>query len=82
MDQYGAPRNRSEISYARWVLECAGCATEFAHSDIHDDGYSPLDPFTLTSTKPEFPKDGLSVLCPNCKNTFVYQRYQLLYREL
>ena len=65
---------------ARWVLECAHCKVEFPHSDINVDGYSAFDPFTLTATKPEFPQDGLSVVCPNCSNTFVYQRYQLLYR--
>ena len=66
---------------ARWILECAGCASELTNSDINDDRYSPRDPFTLTAAKPEFPQGGLSVACPNCSQTFVYQRYQLLYRS-
>jgi len=65
---------------ARWVLECESCKTEFMHSEIYDSGYSVLDPFTLTATKPDFPEGGLSLMCPSCKNMSVYQRYQLLYR--
>jgi len=65
---------------ARWVLECARCGSEFTHSEIVESGYSILDPFTLTAVKPEFPYGGSSVACPNCNNTSVYYRYQLLYR--
>ena len=65
----------------RWVLECTGCTTEFMHSQIDGGGDSAYDPFTLTASKPEFPVGGLSIVCPNCSHTFVYQRYQLLYRS-
>jgi hypothetical protein len=38
------------------------------------------DIFTEFTTKPEFPKDGLSMPCPSCKEVSVYQRHQLIYR--
>lgn len=68
-----------EASMAHWVLECASCKNEFTHSEIVES-HSLRDPFTLNETKPEFPDGGLSVVCPICKETGVYQRHELLYR--
>ena len=65
---------------ARWVLNCYLCDAEFIHSQIHDSGSSMRDPFAQTEIKPEFPKGGESLVCPNCKGTSTYQRYQLTYR--
>ena len=65
---------------ARWVLECAHCKAEFKHSEISESGYTVLDPFTLTATKPELPAGGVTMVCPHCNATEVYQRYELLYR--
>jgi endogenous inhibitor of DNA gyrase (YacG/DUF329 family) len=60
----------------RWVLYCPICEKEFTHSNIErrnpEDYY--IDP------KPEFPAEGLSVECPNCKKSSVYRRHQLVYR--
>jgi len=65
---------------ARWVLECSECKAEFTHSEISESGYSVRDPFTMTATKPEFPADGVTAVCPSCNGTAVYQRHELLYR--
>ncbi len=65
----------------RWVLTCAKCKSEFPHSDVVDRPPSQRDPFTGTVHKPEFPSDGLSVECPHCKKSSVYQRHQLFYRD-
>jgi len=65
---------------ARWILECHLCSAEFTHSQIYEGSPSIRDPFTRTDIKPEFKSGGESVVCPNCRGTSVYQRYQLLYR--
>lgn len=64
----------------RWVLECSQCKAEFTHSEISGSGYNSFDPFTLTATKPELPASGVTIVCPNCKSSAVYQRYELVYR--
>jgi endogenous inhibitor of DNA gyrase (YacG/DUF329 family) len=60
----------------RWVLNCPKCQKEFTHTQIErrnlQDYY--LEP------KPDFPEEGLSVQCPNCKVSAVYQRRHLIYR--
>jgi len=61
----------------RWVLDCPKCKAELTHSQVHDSDFSGSDPYACL-TKPKFPDGGLSVLCPNCKIAFVYQRYQLI----
>jgi hypothetical protein len=65
---------------ARWVLDCPDCNNEFVHSEIPESNSFIPDPFAGTAVKPEFPDGGQSVVCPNCKGTSPYQRYQLLYR--
>jgi endogenous inhibitor of DNA gyrase (YacG/DUF329 family) len=66
---------------ARWVLNCPHCKQEFTHSEISARASSLPDPFLAGSPiKPEFPKDGQSVACPNCTKPSVYQRYQLIHR--
>ena len=65
---------------AQWVLECHSCGAEFAHSEIYQSGSSIRDPFTTVELKPEFPNGGQSAVCPNCRATAIYQRYELLYR--
>jgi|HubBroStandDraft_4_1064222.scaffolds.fasta_scaffold01836_12 hypothetical protein len=64
---------------ARWVLACPDCDKDFTHSEISEGSFDP-DPFTGSVVKPKFPDDGQSIVCPNCKSTSVYQRYQLTYR--
>jgi hypothetical protein len=61
---------------ARWVLNCPFCKIEFTHSTIGPtvkDYYFPL--------KPIFPIKGLSVECPKCRKTSIFQRHELLYRQ-
>jgi hypothetical protein len=65
---------------ARWVLDCPDCNEDFTQSEIPESDSLVPDPFTGSVAKPEFPTDGLSLRCPNCKTTSVYQRYQLIYR--
>jgi hypothetical protein len=64
----------------RWVLDCFQCKAELPHSQVNDSDFSGSDPYS-TLTKPKFPDGGLSVLCPYCKITSVYQRYQLILRS-
>jgi hypothetical protein len=65
---------------ARWVLDCPDCNKDFTHSEISENKSLILDPFIGSIVKPEFPDGGQSVVCPNCKVTSLYQRYQLIYR--
>jgi ribosomal protein S27E len=61
---------------AQWVLSCTGCGAEVSHS--------PVVEVTLAygiSVKPEFPPGGLQVRCPNCHESFTYQRYELYYSK-
>lgn len=64
---------------ARWVLNCRNCGAEFTHNQISDTSPSVRDPF-LSVAKPEFPVGGERVVCPGCKGTFVYQRYELVFQ--
>lgn len=65
---------------ARWVLNCPDCSKDFTHSEIPDAKSFGPDPYTASAVKPEFPKGGLTVACPNCKSKSIYQRYELTYR--
>ena len=66
---------------ARWVLGCPECNKYFTHSEIlADSNRSMLDSF-VNIPKPEFPKGGLKMECPNCKKTSLFQRHELIYRR-
>jgi hypothetical protein len=60
----------------RWVLNCPECHNDFTHSDVED---SKLEDYFL-APKPEFPVAGLSMECPNCHRTSLFQWNQLGYR--
>ena len=59
-----------------WVLGCPLCRMDFIHSEI--DGEEERELWALPS-KPEFPEGGSSLACPNCKQTSLFQRFQLRY---
>jgi hypothetical protein len=61
---------------AQWVLACPGCNKEFIYMKAPSDAGI----FASWSVKPEFPHGGLTVTCPNCQKSSVYQRHQLVYR--
>jgi hypothetical protein len=61
---------------ARWVLECQECRKDFTHSEVLTDS----GVFAWSGIKPEFPDGGLTVICPNCNTSGLYQRRQLAYR--
>jgi hypothetical protein len=66
-----------------WVFDCPECSREFVHTEIPDDATSSMrDPLGWLAEKPSFPESGMRVCCPNCKKTSLYQRYQLVYRDL
>lgn len=66
-----------------WVLVCPECNREFVHTEIQNDAMTATrDPLGWLAEKPPFPEGGLLVSCPNCKNASIYQRYQLVYRDL
>ena len=61
----------------RWTLLCPDCKKEFTHTEIADAGEQFI---AWTARKPEFPVGGLRIECPNCTKSFVYQRYELVFR--
>jgi uncharacterized protein (DUF983 family) len=65
---------------ARWVLGCSNCKVDFTHAEILQEQRS-LDPFLRNTPKPELPRGGLTLICPNCGKSSVYQRYQLIYQS-
>jgi hypothetical protein len=62
---------------AMWILICSTCKVEFQHSQISDVGMSRL----LLPQKPITPV-GQECVCPNCGTAALYQRTDLLYRQL
>ncbi len=65
----------------RWVLGCPECGEEFTHSEIGKEYRSALyDSFAWIGEKPEIPREGVSLECPNCSNVSVYKRHQLTYK--
>ena len=66
----------------RWILGCPECHDDFTYSEIaavHQTSFP--DFIDLLSHKiPDFPITGLSLECPSCKKTSVYNRRQLIYR--
>jgi hypothetical protein len=73
--------NLLEGIMAKWILQCPVCGGEFTHSQILESHPLHFDSFAQTEIKPGFPDGGMSVACPSCCTTCVYQRYQLIYRE-
>jgi hypothetical protein len=67
----------------RWILGCPHCKKDFTHREITATAQAtPPDPFLMwTSSKPEFPSGGMVLVCPNCKEPFKYQRYELIYQS-
>ena len=67
----------------RWTLECPECKQAFTHRTIPDEQLPRGNLFAWLDVlyeKPSFPNDGLSLKCPHCKNTAIYQQRQLIYR--
>jgi uncharacterized protein (DUF983 family) len=44
------------------------------------EGTSLMDAFSWIAGKPDFPEEGLTLLCPNCRQGAVYKRHELIYR--
>jgi hypothetical protein len=63
-----------------WILHCTGCDAVLIHSEIREGDLSGFDSYT-NLTKPKFPTGGLSVLCSTCRDSFIYQRHQLVYQK-
>jgi hypothetical protein len=63
-----------------WVLKCPECKIHFTHSEAHVGRVGRKDyGLWLLPSKPEFPKGGSWLGCPNCKKTSLFQRFQLTY---
>ena len=58
-----------------WVLECVKCRLKFIHALIVDCGILNFE----IPLKPVFPPEGISLECPGCKSTAIYQRFDLEY---
>jgi hypothetical protein len=63
---------------AHWVLRCQSCHREFAYSVIEQ---STVEDYFLGEVKPEFPRGGACISCPNCQGSSIYQRTELMYRK-
>ena len=59
------------------VLNCQHCHKPVTHGEINLAFLASYDP--LWAPKPDFPEGGLRMMCPNCKKTSTYQRYELMY---
>jgi hypothetical protein len=59
-----------------WVLECVKCRLKFIHALIEERGILNFE----LPLKPVFPLDGISLECPGCKSTAIYQRFDLRYQ--
>src|SRR5580704_936361 len=68
-------RSRWCTCLASWALCCANCGKNFEHSKINDT----LANFFLAE-KPEFPPNGLTFECPNCKKKVTYRWGDLVYQ--
>ncbi len=63
-----------------WILYCPQCAEVAMRSHISESDLGGFDAYT-NLCKPMLPDGGLIVLCPNCGETSVHQRYQLVFRK-
>ena len=71
-------RNKNvRLDVARWFLGCPSCNTDFTYCEVSDE--SGL--FAWSGAKPEFPGGGLTIKCPNCESSDLYQRSQLIYES-
>jgi hypothetical protein len=61
----------------RWMLGCPNCRRHFPHKEIVAEG----DLVDLMGTKPNLPYGGFYAVCPDCKNSFLYQRSDLIYNR-
>jgi hypothetical protein len=69
-----------EVRMAYWTLLCPRCKTDFKHSEVKT--ISPRkDPFAWLELKPKFPEVGLLIECPNCRESSVFQQYELRYES-
>jgi hypothetical protein len=60
-----------------WVLNCPHCRKDFNHSEI-EGGKEHFGLWALPA-KPEFPEGGSWLECLECKQTSLFQRFQLRY---
>jgi len=61
---------------SRWVLKCPQCRTDFVFRDIE----RPLTLMEYRSPrKPEFPDGGLTVQCPHCQQSSLFQQRDLAF---
>src|SRR5665213_2350438 len=66
----------------RRMLTCLGCDKDFTHTEFSSDSeLSANNPFA-SPVKPAFPDGGMTLTCPNCKRSSLYQRSQLVYRAV
>lgn len=59
----------------RWVLNCPTCREDFTHSQSER---RTLDDWYLDK-KPEFPREGRELQCPNCQTSTWFEKAQLRY---
>jgi hypothetical protein len=60
-----------------WILKCPQCKNKFIHSEINIKK-EHYDLWAMPS-KPEFPEGGSWLECAHCKQTSLFQRFQLMY---
>jgi endogenous inhibitor of DNA gyrase (YacG/DUF329 family) len=63
----------------RWVLYCPRCKKAVPHSEVTFRRAREEEGFAWVGRKPDFPSGGLSLECPHCKETSVYQPHELVY---
>jgi hypothetical protein len=56
------------------------CSHEFTFETIGQRGEERWNPF-ISPSKPEIPKDGAQLNCPNCNKPSTYSASDLFYRK-
>jgi endogenous inhibitor of DNA gyrase (YacG/DUF329 family) len=67
------------FSAPQWVVSCPNCYLFFPHSEVAPRSTAfPYD--WLYPVKPELPARGISMECPHCGTTSVFQTFNLMFR--
>src|SRR3981081_109933 len=61
----------------QWTLNCKNCKKIFSHSKIESPQTVRCD--TRWPYRPETPEGGLTIDCPHCQTSALYQRFQFTF---
>jgi len=80
--ELGCKKCRRRIqTVPHWILACKNCGRDFQHSEIKSELFGLAILGRSWIDKPVFPPGGQMVECPRCRETSLYQRYMLRFRD-